>query len=85
MPHKKVKSNLNNYVYVKLKESGRIVFLKYWGGDFAQKKLIDDTDKDGYTKFQMHGFIDMFGQHILLGSNPPVEMNVFIEVETETT
>lgn len=75
------KSNLNNYIKVKLTEYGRIIYRN----SFVKLGLSEPKiriDEEGYTSFQMHDFINVFGQYIRIGYDLPCETNIQIEVDS---
>jgi len=66
-----VKFNINSYVYIKLTEKGKA----FWKMDFDKyAKFIDNysfedryndcTNIEGYTRFQCHEFMEIFGDNI---------------------
>lgn len=76
-----VNSNLNNYIKVKLTEYGRVIYRN----SFVKLGLPEPkirVDEDGYTRFQMHVFINVFGEYIHIGCDLPCLPDVQIEVET---
>lgn len=74
-------SNLNDFIKVKLTEYGR----KIYRSSFVSLGLPEpriNVDKDGYTRFQMHDFIHVFGKHIYMGCELPCETNIQIQIES---
>ena len=74
------KSNLNDYIKVKLTECGR----KIYRSSFVSLGLPEphiNVDEEGYTRFQMHDFINTFGEYIHVGHEVPCETTIQIEVE----
>lgn len=72
--------NMNRVIKVKLNDFGRQVLADYhslslskgWIKSDYYKKLIIPR-KDDFYHFQMHQFIKIFGDKILLGSLPAIE------------
>ena len=74
-----VAHNINNRVKVKLTEDGqRIVKERY--SKFGSEVTIK-TDEEGYTSFQTHEFMKIFGKHMLLGRKLPFDACVLIETD----
>ena len=74
------KSNLNDYIKVKLTEYGK----KIYRDSFVSLGLPEpriNVDEEGYTRFQMHVFINTFGEYIHMGHELPCETTVQIEVD----
>jgi hypothetical protein len=73
-------SNLNDYIKVKLTEFGR----KIYRSSFVSLGLPEphiNVDEDGYTRFQIHDFINVFGEHFHIGCELPCETNIQIQIE----
>lgn len=85
-----IKVNLNDHVLVKLKDEGyqyladdhnRLVGeLAYWPERSAEY-FKNQEDENGYTKFQLHEFMRLFGDTMTLGPEPRFDLNILIEVE----
>ena len=76
-----VRSNLNNYIKVKLTDFGRMIYRN----SFVKLGLPEPkirVDEEGYTRFQMHDFINVFGEYIRMGCDLPCLPDVQIEVES---
>ena len=76
-------SNLNNYIKVKLTEYGR----KIYRSSFVTLGLPEpriNIDEDGYTRFQIHDFVHVFGKYVCIGNDLPCEPNIQIEVKEES-
>lgn len=71
--------NVNNYVKAKLTQRGKEIYEQHYSR-FGNSKIELKTDKDGYSSFQMHTFMNIFGEHMLLGYEVPFETEVFIEI-----
>ena len=75
-------TNLNYYIKIKLTEEGRIIYKKHYAkyNCEAPKLNIDD---EGYVRFQIHNFINIFGEHLFMGATLPCETNCKIQVKDE--
>ena len=74
------KTNLNNYIKVKLTEHGR----KIYRNSFISIGLAEPrikVDEEGFTRFQIHDFISTFGEYLHLGCQLPCDVGVQIEIE----
>ena len=89
-----IETNINDYVKVKLTDEGKKIFNEFYADLFKgyhnsnelSKKAEEQlhTDKDGYVKFQIHEFMNIFGEHTTVGSLPVCETNtLFFEVNNE--
>lgn len=75
------KSNLNDYIKVKLTEYGR----KIYRSSFISLGLPEphiNVDEEGYTRFQMHDFINTFGEYIHVGCEMPCEPTIQIQIDS---
>lgn len=83
----KVYFNINQFVYVKLTEHGKEVFLKYANvvsiflTGLREYKKIEDTwlepEVDGYYKFQLWLLMQIFGSHIELGFSNCFDTDIY--------
>lgn len=79
------KFNINNNIYVKLNPEGVKIFhhqcddLIKKGSDI--KRPMPEINKDGYTKMQMHRFMELFGNKLRMGFDNPVAMDILIDDE----
>lgn len=77
-----VKTNLNYHIKVKLNDYGKQVHHDYWK-DTCERfdtpyKL--EVDEEGYSSFQIHEFMNIFGEYAQLGAKPFMETyDVLIE------
>ena len=76
------KYNLNDYIKVKLTEEGRIIYKKHYAkyNCEAPKLNIDD---EGYVRFQIHDFMNIFGERLFMGATLPCETNCKIQVKDD--
>ena len=58
-----IKFNLNDYVKVKLNETGERLYLEHFTRTCISLSLMKKPDEDGYMTFQMHEFMNIFGSH----------------------
>lgn len=75
-------TNLNNYIKIKLTEEGRIIYKEHYAkyNCEAPKLNIDD---EGYVRFQIHDFMNIFGERLFMGATLPCETNCKIQVKDE--
>jgi hypothetical protein len=86
---KKVKFNLNHRILVKLNDKGYKKLADYNNEIADLYPSIERrnpsyykamADKEGYSSFQMHDFMNKFG-YVSLGFDLPFETNVLIEID----
>jgi hypothetical protein len=73
-----MKFNINEYVWVKLNDKGREIYLRSFDCiplEFRRVHL-PETDSDGYSRFQMWSFMQIFGSHIGTGFDPPFDTTI---------
>ena len=79
---KYVKTNLNLYIKVKLNDYGKQIHHDYWK-DICRDANVQyklEVDDEGYSSFQIHEFMNLFGEYAHLGAKPFLETNdVLIE------
>ena len=81
--------NLNDYVQVKLNDEGHEIIKKQWdelrelypnlSGEYKRKEV----DKDGYSRFQMHTLMFVFGPCCFAGAIVVFNTNVKVQVEAK--
>lgn len=83
---KDVKFNINNTVKVKLTQMGRDIFFnhieeinKYYGEKIVEP-YYPKSDENGYSQFQLHELMSLYGKHLSMGGT--VERNT-LPFETE--
>ena len=76
---KKIPSNLNNDILVKLNRSGVEILSDYViKGQHYDGYEVDD---EGYTRFQAWEFMNIFGEAMVQDGLPtPFDMNILVEV-----
>tara|TARA_R110000796_G_scaffold242285_1_gene364314 strand:+ start:336 stop:599 length:264 start_codon:yes stop_codon:yes gene_type:complete len=85
---KEIKFNINHYVKAKITEHGYSVWADSYN-KYSTKplntesiiKLRNRADKDGYTSFQMHNFMNVFGENTGMGSKMCFDTNIIIMPE----
>ena len=77
-----VKTNLNLYIKVKLNDYGKKIHYDYWKDICSDTHIPYDLeiDEEGYSTFQMHDFMNTFGEYAHHGGKPFLETcDVLIE------
>lgn len=65
-----MKINLNEYIKVKLTDLGKDIYyhrfdaLNDYYGREVLKPIFPEEDENGYTKFHLWEFIELYGEHI---------------------
>ena len=80
--NKYTKTNLNFHIKVKLNNYGKQIHYNYWKDicNDADVPYKLESDEQGYFSFQIHEFMNTFGEHAHLGAKPFLETyDVFIE------
>ena len=80
-----IKFNINHYVKVKITDYGYSVWVddinSYSSEPLTTEsilKLRDRADEYGYTGFQMHVLMNLFGKHLYLGNKICFNPNIII-------
>ena len=72
--------NINDFIKVKLTEHGYnahvLHYKKYLGENFNNKYFLPMVDEDGFTKYQLWEFINIFGEHMFMGEDQLIEDNL---------
>jgi hypothetical protein len=83
-----VRFNMNHYVRVKITPHGKKCLrknhddlAKSYGGKLGFPLRLPKTDKDGWTRFQMHDLMATFGKHMYFGCQVPFETEIEILLE----
>lgn len=77
------KINLNDTIKVKLTDRGRDIYYHQFDDLIRNrpavriniKRSYPKVDDDGFTKLQLHHFMNIYGDYLILGSEPVVEGN----------
>lgn len=75
-------TNLNYYIKVKLTEEGRIIYKKHYAKYNCEAPKLNIGD-EGYVQFQIHEFMNIFGERLFMGATLPCETNCKIQVKDE--
>ena len=67
----KIEINLNDEIKVQLTEHGEEILLKHYNWS-------EVIDKEGYRKFQLWDFINIYGKHIYHGSKQVIKNNIIL-------
>jgi hypothetical protein len=86
---KEIKFNVNHYIKAKITEYGYSVWVDNYN-KYSSKplntesiiKLRNRADKDGYTSFQMHDFMSLFGEKTSMGGKMCFDTNIIIIPES---
>ena len=72
--------NINDYVKVKLTAHGYNVhemhYKKYLGANYNEKYYAPAVDREGFTKYQLWEFMNIFGEYMFNGSEQVIEDNL---------
>lgn len=87
---KTIKINLNDSVKVKLTDAGKDIFyhqndelneaIRQIGGRPVAARM-PEVDADGYTSFQLHTLMEIYGPHIAMWKELPFATNMLYEVQ----
>lgn len=72
--------NLNEYIKVKLTDKGKEIYKNYYHDIDDEYVPTLDVDKEGFCKFQLWEFMQIFGEHFRMGGGSPCETNVKIQI-----
>ena len=79
---KPCKININDEIKVKLTGYGKKKhcehYIEYTPDIFSTDKIIPKVDKEGYTKYQLWEFMNIFGIHLYNGAKQVIENNEII-------
>lgn len=75
-------TNLNYYIKIKLTEEGRIIYKKHYAKYNCEVPKLNIDDK-GFVRFQIHDFMNIFGERLFMGATLPCETNCKIQVKDE--
>lgn len=87
---KTITINLNDIVKVKLTDAGKNIYyhqndelneaIRQRGGRPVEAHM-PTVDDDGYTSFQLHTLMEIYGPHIAMWKALPFETNMLYEVQ----
>lgn len=81
-----IKFNVNHHVYVKLTDSGILKYINHYNRHSMSipnfepmtiTELVKRVDEDGYYKFQMHEFMEVFGEDVTTSTD--FDTNIFFD------
>lgn len=75
-------TNLNYYIKVKLTEEGRMFYKKHYAKYNCDAPELN-IDDEGYTQFQIHDFMNIFGERLFMGATLPCETNCKVQVKDD--
>lgn len=75
-------TNLNYYIKIKLTEEGRIIYKKHYAKYNCEAPKLN-IDNEGYVRFQIHDFMNIFGERLFMGATLPCETNCKIQVKEQ--
>lgn len=75
-------TNLNFYIKVRLTDDGIRRYKEYYS-DYGSDAPGIDIDDEGFTKFQIHDFMHIFGKRLFMGATLPCRTNCKIQVKDE--
>jgi hypothetical protein len=79
LPDSPLKSfNINDYVYVRLNDTGRKIYGDYWAKYSCEPIPLIEED-NGYSKWQLWDLMNVFGEHIFNGCRMPFDCNILIQ------
>lgn len=91
---KTITINLNDIVKVKLTDVGKDIYyhrndelneeIRRCGGRPVEARM-PKVDEDGYTSFQLHDLMTLYGPHIAIWKKLPFEINILYEVQSNDT
>lgn len=91
---KTITINLNDIVKVKLTDVGKDIYyhqndelneeIRQHGGRTVEARM-PKVDEDGYTSFQLHDLMTLYGPHIAVWKKLPFEINILYEVQSNDT
>lgn len=86
-----IKTNLNNNIKIKLTQEGinildnltKVLKEKFPNVDFTNMSKLIQIDEEGYARFQLWEFINLYGQYISMTAPLICDTEIFIEYEAE--
>ena len=81
--------NINDHIKVKLTRLGRIVHTEHYRKylqnmpHFVPVEWLPDIDDEGFTRYQLHEFMNIFGEYMFVGAEQLFENNlIYFEQES---
>lgn len=75
------KMNLNGHVWVKLNDKGRRMHRDYWEPFSGGKYQPPEVSIDGYSRFQLHELMRIFGPGCSVGCDIPMESEIILDCD----
>lgn len=72
--------NLNEYIKVKLTDKGKEIYKNHYHDIDDEYVPTLHVDEEGFCKFQLWEFMQIFGEHFYMGGGLPCETNVKIQI-----
>lgn len=72
--------NINEYIKVKLTDRGKEIYRNHYHDVDNEYVPTLDVDEEGFCKFQLWKFMQIFGEYFCMGGNSPCETNVKIQI-----
>lgn len=72
------KFNVNHHVWVKLTDHGREIHRQYWEPYSRGIYVAPRASADGWSRFQMHDVMRVFGPHMVMGGDLPFETEIIL-------
>lgn len=79
-----VRINLNEFVKFKLSERGKEVYRHRYDGYEFEYNREPELDDDGYMSMQLWQFMQIFGEHMIMGMPEVLKPLEIIKLENET-
>ena len=77
--------NINDEIQVKLNDKGREIYLHAFDDDVPERVSLPEEDAEGYSKFQMWVFMQIFGPHINMGFAQPFDTTIKFNPKERTS
>lgn len=80
-----IRFNANQTMWVKLRPEGIEILRKYHEETFRayppgmRPFAPPGTDEDGYSRWQMWAFFQIFGSHLTMGGRVPFETDIYLD------
>ena len=75
-------TNLNYYIKVRLTDEGVKRYKEYYS-DYGSDAPGIDINDEGFTQFQIHDFMHIFGKRLFMGATLPCATNCKIQVKDD--
>ena len=75
------KINLNHYVFVRLTDKGRDMHKAHWEPFSGENYRAPMESYDGWSRFQLHEVMKVFGSAMGIGFNIPMETEIILDCD----